>query len=384
MLADLDRVIVPGMTHWQSPRYFAYFATDRSAPGILAELLVAGLNHVGILWRTSPALQELEEMMLDWLQPAAGPCRGAPSAIIEDGGLDPTLAALAAARAGEARDSRVVARSRARALVGRQGVPAARARGAEGAGRRGVPHARGRARPARRVCGRGDDRDDLDSRSTRWRRSRTRVTGPGVAPRRRGIRGSSMVCDESRGPVRREASGPTPSSSTPTNGWRRRWTARPSGRGVSRTSAMRSASCRSTWRYRRRPQPERGLRPELGRRFRALKLWAVLRCYGRAGLQAHIREHCRLAQLFAGWIRDEPGWDVCAPTPFSLVCFRLDADDASNEALLERVNASGEVFLSHTRLRERFVLRLAIGSFRPHHRGGRAPRLGRAPARRLG
>jgi len=102
----------------------------------------------------------------------------------------------------------------------------------------------------------------------------------------------------------------------------------------------------------------------LGRRFRALKLWAVLRCYGRTGLQERIREHVRLAQLFASWVRAEHGWEVCAPVPFSLVCFRLDAPDETNEALIERVNASGEIFISHTRLHDRFVLRLAIGNFR--------------------
>ena len=102
----------------------------------------------------------------------------------------------------------------------------------------------------------------------------------------------------------------------------------------------------------------------LGRRFRALKLWAVLRCYGRDGLQALIREHVRLAGLFEGWVRDEPGWEVCAPRHFSLVCFRRDGTDEANEALLERVNASGEAFLSHTRLDDRYVLRLAIGSAR--------------------
>jgi aromatic-L-amino-acid decarboxylase len=102
----------------------------------------------------------------------------------------------------------------------------------------------------------------------------------------------------------------------------------------------------------------------LGRRFRALKLWAVLRCYGREGLRAVIREHLRLAALFEGWVRDEPGWTVCAPRPFSLVCFRRDGTDAENEALLERVNATGEAFLSHTRLDGRIVLRLAIGNAR--------------------
>jgi aromatic-L-amino-acid decarboxylase len=102
----------------------------------------------------------------------------------------------------------------------------------------------------------------------------------------------------------------------------------------------------------------------LGRRFRALKLWAVLRCYGREGLQAVIREHLGLAALFEQWVRDEPGWEVVAPRPFSLVCFRREGTDEENEALLERVNASGEAFLSHTRLDGRLVLRLAIGNAR--------------------
>jgi aromatic-L-amino-acid decarboxylase len=100
----------------------------------------------------------------------------------------------------------------------------------------------------------------------------------------------------------------------------------------------------------------------LGRRFRALKLWAVLRCFGREGLQALIREHLRLAALFEEWVRAEPGWEVSAPRHFSLVCFRRDGTDEENEALLERVNATGLAFLSHTRLDGRLVLRLAIGN----------------------
>jgi aromatic-L-amino-acid decarboxylase len=104
--------------------------------------------------------------------------------------------------------------------------------------------------------------------------------------------------------------------------------------------------------------------PVLGRRFRALKLWAVLRCYGREGLQERIREAVRLAAQFEEWVRAEPGWEVVAPRPFSLVCFRRDGSDDANEALLERVNAGGEIFLSHTRLNGRYVLRLAVGSAR--------------------
>jgi len=102
----------------------------------------------------------------------------------------------------------------------------------------------------------------------------------------------------------------------------------------------------------------------LGRRFRALKLWAVLRCYGRSGLQERIREHVRLAALFESWVRDEPGWEIVAPRLFSLVCFKREGADEENERLLERVNASGEVFLSHARLGDRYALRLAVGNFR--------------------
>jgi aromatic-L-amino-acid decarboxylase len=102
----------------------------------------------------------------------------------------------------------------------------------------------------------------------------------------------------------------------------------------------------------------------LGRPFRALRLWAVLRCYGRSGLQAMIREHVRLAEVFEEWVRDEPGWQLCAPRPFSVVCFRLDASDEENERLLAAANASGEIFISNTWLDGRYVLRLAIGNAR--------------------
>jgi len=102
----------------------------------------------------------------------------------------------------------------------------------------------------------------------------------------------------------------------------------------------------------------------LGRRFRALKLWAVLRCYGVEGLRSRLREHLRLAELFESWVRAEPGWEVTAPRHFSLVCFRREGSDEDNERILERANDSGEVFLSHTRFAGRYQLRLAIGNFR--------------------
>ena len=101
--------------------------------------------------------------------------------------------------------------------------------------------------------------------------------------------------------------------------------------------------------------------PALGRRFRSLKLWAVIRCYGREGLQQAIREHVRLAELFEGWVRDEPGWELVAPRPFSVVCFRPSGIRRRQQAILERANATGEIFISHTKLDGRVALRLAVG-----------------------
>jgi aromatic-L-amino-acid/L-tryptophan decarboxylase len=104
--------------------------------------------------------------------------------------------------------------------------------------------------------------------------------------------------------------------------------------------------------------------PALGRRFRSLKLWAVLRCFGAEGLRALQREHIRLAQLFASWVEADPGWELVAPQRFSLTVFRRNGSDEENETVLERANRSGEIFLSHTKLDGRYVLRLAIGNAR--------------------
>ena len=362
VLRDLDEVLMPGVTHWQSPRYFAYFATTGSEPGILAELLVAGLNQVGILWRTSPALQELEEVTLDWLRQLLGlpaEFRGH----IEDTASIGTLAALVAARDAAPGRRAVVCSEHAHSSVDK----AARILELE---LRKVPvDATFRLRP---------ELVDLDGACAVVATIGTTSTAaidpvPELADAcaAAGVwlhvdaayAGSAAVCPELR-PL--------------FAGWERadsivvnphKWLATP-------------MDCSALWT--RRPDAFRdafSLVPEylrvaeevvslsevavpLGRRFRALKLWTVLRCFGRDGLQAMIREHVRLAELFEGWVRDEPGWEVAAPRGFSLVCFRRDASDEENEALLDRVNARGRVFLSHTRLDGRYVLRLAIGNQR--------------------
>ena len=362
VLRDLDAVLMDGITHWQSPRYFAYFANTGSEPGILAELLIAGLNQVGILWRTSPALQELEEATLDWLRQLLG----LPPEFqghIEDTASVGTLAALAAAR-GAAPGRRVVlASEQAHSSVDK----AARILELE---LRKVPvddayRLRADALELADVCA------VVATIGTTSTASVDPVPELAEACEDAGAwlhvdaayAGAAAVCEELR-PL--------------FAGWERadsvvvnphKWLATPmdcSALWTRRAEAFRDAFSLVP-EYLRVSEEVMSLNEvsvPLGRRFRALKLWAVLRCFGREGLQAMIREHVRLAAEFERWVEAEPGWEVSAPRLFSLVCFRREGSDADNEALLERVNASGEVFLSHTRLDGRYVLRLAIGNAR--------------------
>jgi len=362
VLADLDRVLMPGLTHWQSPRFLAYFAATASEPGVLAELVIAGLNQVGILWRTSPALQELEELTVDWLRQLVG----LPDTFdghIEDTASTGVLAAVIAARTRQP-DRRVLVCSEHAHSVGEK---AARLLDLD---LRKVPtDDEFRMRPD--LLGADDACAVIATIGTTGMASVDPV--PEIADRcaesaawfhvDAAYAGSAAICPELRhhfeGWERADSIGVNP----------HKWLGVP-------------MDCSALWT--RRPEEFRrafSLVPEflrspddavslselsipLGRRFRALKLWAVLRCYGRNGLQGLLREHLRLAELFEGWVRDEPGWGVSAARHFSLVCFRREGSDEDNERLLERVNASGEIFLSHTRLDGRYVLRLAIGNFR--------------------
>ena len=363
VLDDLDTVLLPGLTHWQSPRFFAYFATTGAEPGVLAELLIAGLNQVGILWRTSPALQELEELTVDWLRQLVGlpggvrrPHRGHG---LDRGARRRDRRALAPARSSR---SRLL---RARALRGRESGQAPRARAAQGADRRRVPHATRSDRRRGRVCGHRDDRDDGDD----LRRSR-----PGDSASAAPHAGTWLHVDAAYA----GSAAILPELAHHFAGWEladsigvnpHKWLGVPMDCSVLWT--RRQEDFRNAFslvpEFLRSPDDALNLSEvsiPLGRRFRALKLWTVLRCYGRIGLQQRLREHLRLAQLFEGWVRDEPGWEVTAPRHFSLVCFRREGSDEDNERLLERVNGSGEVFLSHTRFADRYQLRLAVGSFR--------------------
>ncbi len=360
VLEDLDRVIFPGLTHWQSPRFFAYFSTTGSGPGVLAELLIAGLNNVGILWRASPALQELEEATLDWLAQLLG----LPSGLhghIEEGASISTLTALAAARQARPGARVVVCSEHAHSSVDRA------CKVLELELRKTPVDEEFRLRP---------DALDLTGAcavvATVGTTSSTSVDPVGAiadACSREGAwlhvdaayAGAAMICPE----LRWAFDGIERADSVVVNP--HKWLLVPQGCSAlwtRRPEALRDAFS-VVPEYLRTPDDvvsfsEYG--PELGRRFRALKLWAVLRCYGAEGLRARIRESIRLAELFESWVRDEPGWEVVAPRPFSVVCFRREASDEENESLLGRVNARGDIFISHTKLEGRYVLRLAVGN----------------------
>ena len=362
VLRDLDDVLMPGLTHWQSPRYFAYFATTASEPGILAELLIAALNQIGILWRTSPALQELEEVTLDWLRQLLGLPEGFRGHI-EDTASTGTLAAFAAARAALPGRRVVVCSEHAHSSV-------------EKAAR--ILELELRKVPVDSVFRLRPDELDLDGVCAVVATIGTTSTAsidpvPAIADACEAAgawlhvdaayAGSGAICPE----LRPLFAGWDRADSIVVNP--HKWLATPvdcSALWTRRLDAFRDAFSLVP-EYLRVSEEVVSLSEvavPLGRRFRALKLWAVLRCFGREGLQAMIREHVRLAAFFEEWVRAEPGWEVCAPRRFSLVCFRRDGTDEENEAILERVNASGEVFLSHTRLGGRYVLRLAIGNAR--------------------
>ena len=366
VLRDLDEVLMPGITHWQSPNYFAYFATTGSEPGILAELLIAGLNNIGILWRASPALQELEEVTLDWLAQLLGLPAGWHGQL-EDVASISTLIALAAAREAKP-GARVVACSeQAHSSVDK----ACKLLGLDL--RKTPADAEFRMR-----------RDALDLNGacavvatvgTTSTASVDSVRPIADACERAGVwlhvdaayAGSAMVCPEFRwafeGVERADSVVVNPHKwlFTP-QGCSALWTRRPED--VGRAFSLVPEYLRTADEVVNFSEYS----PVLGRGFRALKLWAVLRCFGRTGMQERIREAVRLAELFEGLVAAEPGWEVHAPRHFSLVCFRRNGSDEENERLLHRVNESGEIFISHTRLNGRYVLRLAVGNARTEER----------------
>jgi aromatic-L-amino-acid decarboxylase len=358
MLRDLDEVIVPGLTHWNHPRFFAWFANTGSEPGVLAELLIATLNVNAFTWLSSPAATELEVTVLDWLAQLLGLPRGWHGHI-EDTASTATIGALAAARTRRP-GGVVYASEQANFSVEK----AARLVGLE---YRKVP-----VDDSYRMLADFPLGDATAVVATVGTTGTTSVDPVPALARRceeagvwlhvdAAYAGSAAVCPELRwcldGVERADSVVINPHKwlFTPMD-CSTLWTRRP--------EAFHEAFALVPDYLAATPDAVdiKDYGPALGRRFRALKLWFVLRWYGAEGLRALIREHVRLAQLFASWVEAEPGWEVAAPHPFSTVCFRHAELD--NDEIARAATATGEVFVATTKLRGQTVIRLAIGNER--------------------
>ncbi len=395
ILDDFESLVLPRTTHWNHPGFLAYFAITGSAPGIVGESLAAGLNVNAMLWRTGPAATELEERACDWLRQLLG----LPAELtghINDTASVSSFLGLAAAR------ERLGLEVRERGLAGRGDVPPLRVYASE--------HAHSSIDKALIALGLGldslvhvpaDDRFRLDPAALEAAIARDRAAGrrPMAVVATVGTTSTTSVDpvaavaeiaarEEMWLHVDAAYAGPAalcPELRHHFAGWERadsivvnphKWLFVPVDCSLllvrdedllRRTFALVPEYLRTSDGAARNLMD---LGIQLGRRFRALKLWMVLRAFGAEGLRERIREHCRLARALASWIEADPEFELAAPVPFSTVCFRWrsggspEEEDARNQRLLEEINAAGPFFLSHTRLRERHVLRAAIGNLR--------------------
>lgn len=403
ILRDIETKIVPALTHWNHPSFFAYFSISSSAPGIFGELLCAAFNVNAMLWRTAPAATELEEVALSWLRQMIG-LPDTFDGIIYDTASVSTMHALAAAR--EALDLDI----RERGMSGRTDLPMLRVYASE--------QAHSSIEKALIALGLGQQSlrkitvdDDFRMSTDALRAAIDEDLRAGVRPcavvatvgttsttsidpvpeiaalcRAHNIwlhvdaayAGSAAVVPE----LQNILDGCALADSLVTNP--HKWLFTPLDLSIlysPRMDTLKQAFSlvpeylRTTDTDDVKNGMDYGI--QLGRRFRALKLWMVMRYFGHDGLAARIREHCRLARLFRSWVEAAPDWQTLAPTPFSTICFRFApahiTDDAHldtiNEQIMHAVNATGEAYLSHTRLHDRFALRLAIGNIRTeeHH-----------------
>ena len=398
ILGDVDRLIVPALTHWSHPSFFAYFATSTSAPGIFGEMLAAAFDNKAMLWRTSPASTELEEVTLDWLRQMMGLDPGMIGIIYDTASVS-SMHAIAAAREG------VEQRIREEGMSGRTDLPLLRVYVSEQAHNsieKAVITLGLGQRSLRKIPVDKDFRMDAkalaqaiaeDKRDGHLPFCIVATVGTtstsSIDPIKEIIpigeehamwlhvdaayAGSAAVVPE----FRHILAGCERADSLVTNP--HKWLFTPFDLSVlycRHMDLLKRAFSLVPPVYLSTPEQDKvrsgsdyGI--QLGRRFRALKLWLVIRYFGHDGLAARIREHCRLARVLASWIDESSDWELLAPVPLGLVCFRarregLDAAglDALNEAILHGVNESGRALLSQTRLNDKFTLRLSIGNIR--------------------
>jgi len=391
ILADVERVVLPGITHWQSPNFFAFFPANASGPAILGDLLSSGLGVQGMLWATSPACTELETHVLDWLVGMLGLpdrflSRGAGGGVIQDTASSATLCALLAAReratgfaANETGcDGRLTAYASAQAHSSIEKAVAI-----AGLGRRNLRlievdehHAMRPDSLARQM--RADRAAGLTPAfvcatvGTTSSNAIDPVAAIGRLCRDEGIwlhvdaamSGTAALCPE----FRHIHDGLEQADSYCFNPHKWMFTNFDCDcfYVADRAALIRTLSVLPE--YLKNKATESGAvfdyrdwHVPLGRRFRALKLWFVIRHYGVEGLRHHVRRHVALAQEFAGRVAASRRFELAVPAPLNLVCFRHRGGDAINQRLLERLNDSGRLYLSHTVLDGRYTLRLSVG-----------------------
>jgi aromatic-L-amino-acid decarboxylase len=388
IFADFERLIVPGMTHWNHPGFFAYFPANNSPPSILAEMLTATMGAQCMSWLTSPAATELEQVMMAWVAEMLALPAGF-TGVIHDTGSTSTLVALISAR--ERASASGDRRARLRVYASREAhssvAKGARLAGYGPDGVRSIPtDAELALRADLLAAAIAEDRAAgivpacvVATVGTTSSTAMDPLAAIGEICRREQVwlhvdaawAGSAAILPE----LRPMLDGIEDADSFFFNP--HKWlfvNFDCSAYYVRDVNALLQAFALTPEYLRTSQDAEvanfRDWGIPLGRRFRALKLWFVLRSYGVAGLQAMLREHIALGHEFAGWVRAEPEYEVLAPSPVGLVCFRhrparIAADEAAlaahNQAILERVNRSGRVFLTHTTLDGRYAIRLAVG-----------------------
>jgi len=408
MLKDVERVILPGVTHWQSPNFFAYFPSNGSGPGILGDLLSSGLGVQGMLWSTSPACTELETHVLDWLVGMLGlPEKFLSSksggGVIQDTASSAALCALLAGRerATNYTSNKQGGNGRLVAYVSSQAHSSLeKAAMISGIGTENLrlievdenfamrPEALARQIEA-------DKKNGLTpcfvcaTVGTTSSNAMDPVEAIGEICRKHNLwlhvdaamSGTAMLCPEFRhlqkGVELADSYNFNPHKWMATNfDCSCFWVA-------DRKALIQTLSILPE--YLRNQASESGAvidyrdwHIQLGRRFRALKLWFVIRHYGVEGLQSFVREHVRLAQEFAGWVRGDSRFELAAPAPLNLVCFRYEGGDGTNQKIanreianqkiMDRLNRSGDLFLTHTKLNGKLTLRLCVGQLRTGER----------------
>jgi aromatic-L-amino-acid decarboxylase len=398
VLADLDEIVLPGITHWQSPNFFGYFPANASGPAILGDLVSSGLGVQGMLWATSPAATEVETRMMDWLVEMLGlPDRfsssGAGGGVIQDSASSATLAALLAAR-----EKATEGASNKHGVDGTIVVYTS-------------TQAHSSVEKAVKIAGIGSERlrlvdvDDTfamrpDALEAAIRADLDAGLLPAFVSATVGTTSSTAIdplpaigeiCARHGVWLHVDAALAGTAALLPEMRWIHE--------GLDAADSyvfnphkwmLTNFDCTAFFvadraalidalsilpEYLRNTASESGevfdyrdWHVPLGRRFRALKLWFVIRHYGVEGLQSVVREHLRLAREFAAWVDQDPDFELAAPVPVNLVCFRHVGGDEVNEAIMHRLNTSGELFLTHTKLDGRFTLRLSIGQTRTEER----------------